>query len=161
VSFDVQVLTRSVAPKVAPPFLITVAETAGERAAARQLRRDTFVTEQQVFTGDDHDDADDHPRTLTLNARAVTGEVVGTVRLALSGTDDLGWWVGSRLAVRRSARGHELGIGSALVRAACAHAEALGRCASMPGFSPRTALCSPGSAGPTSARRPATGGRTG
>src|SRR5262249_42012244 len=39
---------------------------------------------------------------------------------------DLGWWAGSRLAVHPTARRARGGVGAALVRAACATAEATG-----------------------------------
>jgi AIR synthase-related protein len=48
------------------------------------------------------------------------------VRLGpVDGGEDLGWWIGSRLAVDRAARGVR-GVGAALVRAACAWAENAG-----------------------------------
>ena len=53
------------------------------------------------------------------------GHVVGGVRLAATpaGPADLGWWTGSRLVVDPDA---PPGTGAALVRAACARAEAEG-----------------------------------
>ena len=56
---------------------------------------------------------------------AIGGDVLGGVRLAPATTRDIGWWTGSRLVVRPEAR-RGSGIGAALVRAACAHAERLG-----------------------------------
>jgi putative N-acetyltransferase (TIGR04045 family) len=111
--------------RVAPPFTVVRAEER-ELAAHRALRREVFVAEQGMFAGDDHDDSDDDPRSVALVAVAPDGAVVGGVRLApVGGGRDLGWWTGSRLVVAREARGGS-GIGAALVRAACAEAEARG-----------------------------------
>jgi putative N-acetyltransferase (TIGR04045 family) len=94
----------------------------GDVAAYRRLRHAVFVTEQGLFgPAGDGDDTDDDPRTVVLVAVDPAGEVVGGVRLAPATAGDLGWWTGSRLVVRRGAR-----AGSALVRAACAWAEAAG-----------------------------------
>lgn len=107
-----------------PPFLVEEADGAGA-AAYRRLREDVFVTEQGLFRGSDADDLDADRRTIVLVARDRAGEVVGGVRLAPAAAPDIGWWTGSRLAVHRAARG--LGaVGPALVRAACARAEAEG-----------------------------------
>ncbi|WP_197980952.1 MULTISPECIES: MSMEG_0567/sll0787 family protein [unclassified Frigoribacterium] len=111
---------------VAPPaaeFIVGVADRA-EVEAYRRLRRDAFVDEQGLFEGTDRDELDDDPRTVVLVARA-GGGVVGGVRLAPVGSEDIGWWTGSRLVVAPSARS-ALGVGSALVRAASALAEQLG-----------------------------------
>lgn len=101
-------------------------------AAYRALRREVFVREQALFAGSDADLVDDDPRTVVLVARTSTGEVLGGVRIhPAPGSDgipparDLGWWRGSRLAVAADARLH-LGVGAALVRAACARAENAG-----------------------------------
>ncbi|HTJ36514.1 MAG TPA: MSMEG_0567/sll0787 family protein [Dactylosporangium sp.] len=102
-----------------------VAGTA-ELDAYRRLRRDAFVHEQRLFEQHDHDDRDDDPRTLVLVARDRTGTVVGGVRLGpVQDGPDIGWWAGGRLVVAPGARGPH-GIGTALVRAACARAEAEG-----------------------------------
>lgn len=112
-------------------FVVVRAESAAELAAYRALRREVFVHEQGLFTGSDLDDVDDDPRTVVLLARTPEGEVLGGVRLhpahhpAAPSGRDLGWWQGSRLAVARDAR-LLLGVGAALVRAACATAEAQG-----------------------------------
>ncbi|SDD01980.1 MSMEG_0567/sll0787 family protein [Nocardioides lianchengensis] len=118
------------------PCVVVRAEGA-ELDAYRALRRDVFVREQGLFAGTDADDVDDDPRTIVLVARATDGEVLGGVRLhpALPGRD-IGWWRGSRLVVAPDARGLEArsartsttvgGVGAALVRAACATAEAAG-----------------------------------
>lgn len=110
---------------VSPPaeFLVTVAD-GPEVDAYRRLRRDAFVEEQGLFEGTDRDDLDDDPRTVVLVARAGS-RVVGGVRIAPATAVDIGWWTGSRLVVAPEARS-AAGIGSALVRAACALAEQLG-----------------------------------
>ncbi|WP_052688848.1 MSMEG_0567/sll0787 family protein [Williamsia herbipolensis] len=116
-------------------FLITPATSSAHHDAYRKMRREAFVDEQKVFSGSDIDDVDDDPRTLVLVAVTPEGTVVGGVRLApqhgwgidhRSGIDtaDIGWWTGSRLVVDRSR--HDVGIGPALVRAACAHASERG-----------------------------------
>ncbi|MGQ7296370.1 MSMEG_0567/sll0787 family protein [Quadrisphaera sp. KR29] len=120
----------------APAWRVEVADAAGV-AAHRALRRQVFVAEQGLFGGAvsaEADDVDDDPRTVVLVARepsrgGAPGRVLGGVRLApagqhLTGGVDVGWWAGSRLAVARGARASR--IGPALVRAACAHAEAAG-----------------------------------
>ncbi|MBB3326808.1 MSMEG_0567/sll0787 family protein [Microlunatus antarcticus] len=125
--FDVELLTRAAARPATPAFTVAVAEGGRVLEAARRLRHETFVTEQGLFAGSDHDEVDDDSRALTLVAQDTDGTVVGTVRLApATNGRDLGWWVGSRLAVTRASRGHTAGVGAALVRAACAHAERLG-----------------------------------
>ncbi|MEU9451511.1 MSMEG_0567/sll0787 family protein [Streptomyces sp. NPDC048277] len=109
-----------------PAFRIQQAETAHELAAYRRLRTEVFVHEQRLFTGHDLDDRDADPRTVVLVARDRDGAVVGGVRLGpVHDGPDLGWWAGGRLVVAPGARGPR-GIGGALVRAACARAEAEG-----------------------------------
>jgi putative N-acetyltransferase (TIGR04045 family) len=130
------------------PFEIAPAGDAADLASYRWLRRNVFVDEQGLFDRDDHDDHDDDPRTVVLLARDRAGALLGGVRLhpAVPGGPDLGWWHGSRLAVypesRNGASGlwqdskshsHPLArtnaaypVGPALVRAACAYAEAAG-----------------------------------
>ncbi|RKN05848.1 GNAT family N-acetyltransferase [Streptomyces radicis] len=110
-----------------PAFHIEQAEGAAESAAHRRLRRDAFVREQGLFEGHDLDERDADPRTVVLIARdRASGAVVGGVRLGpVGGGPDIGWWAGSRLVVAPGARG-ALGVGAALVRAACARAEAEG-----------------------------------
>lgn len=96
----------------------------------RRLRREVFVDEQGLFpdAGTENDGADDDPRTIVLVAVTGDGDVVGGVRVAPAqpGAADIGWWQGGRLAVRPDARLARAGIGGALVRAACAHAETRG-----------------------------------
>ncbi|WP_372665912.1 MSMEG_0567/sll0787 family protein [Amycolatopsis kentuckyensis] len=112
---------RSVAAR--PAFHIEPADHSG-LTAYRALRHEAFVARQGLFAGHDLDDHDTDLRTLVLVARNTAGDVLGGVRLGPA-TDgpDLGWWRGGRLVV---APGSPAGIGSALVRAACARAEAEG-----------------------------------
>jgi putative N-acetyltransferase (TIGR04045 family) len=118
--FDVPVLTGS-RPRTEPlAWEIRVADPM-QVGAYRLIRRDVFVREQGLFAGRDDDDVDDDPRTVVLVAVAASGDVLGGVRLAPATPRDIGWWTGSRLAVRRDAR-NAGGIGSALVRAACREA---------------------------------------
>ncbi|WP_147945209.1 GNAT family N-acetyltransferase [Microbispora hainanensis] len=107
-----------------PPIRIEQADAAAVRAY-RRLRHEAFVREQGLFEGHDLDDRDDDPRTITLVARDAAGTVVGGVRLgpACDGPD-IGWWTGGRLVAARGSGG--MGVGAALVRAACARAEAEG-----------------------------------
>ncbi|NUR96610.1 MAG: GNAT family N-acetyltransferase [Kribbellaceae bacterium] len=108
-----------------PPFLIEEADTAGRRAY-HHLRHEAFVEQQGLFDRTDLDDRDDDPRTVVLVARDRTGTVIGGVRLgpATAGAD-IGWWQGGRL-VTSSSHTRVAGVGAALVRAACARAEAAG-----------------------------------
>ncbi|KQO39165.1 MULTISPECIES: MSMEG_0567/sll0787 family protein [unclassified Aeromicrobium] len=117
-------------PVAATEAFIVVEAGPPEIDAYRRLRREVFVREQGLFEGHDRDDADDDPRTVVLVARTTDGEVLGGVRLhpaphASTAGRDIGWWRGSRLAVLPAAR-HGVGVGAALVRAACARAEAAG-----------------------------------
>ncbi|RYI97456.1 MAG: GNAT family N-acetyltransferase, partial [Actinomycetales bacterium] len=113
-------------PVPTPTFLVEQAQTRAELDAYRSLRREVFVTEQGIFAGDDADRVDGDPRAIVLLARTPDGTLLGGVRIApaVEGRD-IGWWSGSRLAVSAAARTHS-GIGAALVRAACARAEAEG-----------------------------------
>nr|WP_243876692.1 MSMEG_0567/sll0787 family protein [Streptomyces sp. 846.5] len=109
-----------------PAFRIEQAADGTESATYHRLRRDAFVHEQSLFTGHDLDDRDADPRTLVLVAKDEAGAVVGGVRLGpVADGPDIGWWAGGRLVVAPGARGPQ-GIGAALVRAACARAEAEG-----------------------------------
>lgn len=109
-----------------PTFRIEQATDAKAVNAYRRLRSEAFVHEQGLFEGHDLDDRDDDPRTLMLVARDRDGMVVGGVRLGpVDDGPDIGWWVGGRLAVAPAAR-RLGGVGAALVRAACARAEAEG-----------------------------------
>lgn len=134
VEIDHGILTGSRRPPApaapAPPDVLVVRADREGVEAHRRLRRDVFVHEQGLFAADDHDRADDDPRTVVLVARTPDGRVVGGVRLhpaphPATESRDLGWWRGSRLAVRPDVRG-AAGVGAALVRAACAWAESLG-----------------------------------
>lgn len=107
-----------------PAFRIEPADST-TLPAYQRLRHEVFVREQGLFTGTDRDDRDDDPRTVVLVARSADGDVLGGVRLGPATGPDLGWWQGGRLAVDRRARGTG-GIGAALIRAACAHAESAG-----------------------------------
>lgn len=105
-----------------PPFLIGQAG-GDETAEYRRIRLAVFVAEQGIFPSDDEDDLDADPRTIVLVARDRNGAVIGGVRVApVGGPPEVGWWTGSRLAVRTDARGFAA-VGPALVRAACARAE--------------------------------------
>ncbi|MFC8348137.1 MSMEG_0567/sll0787 family protein [Streptomyces sp. NPDC057280] len=109
-----------------PAFHIEEADGTADMTAYRELRRAAFVQEQQLFAHHDLDDHDTDPRTVVLVAKDPEGTVVGGVRLGpVDDGPDLGWWQGGRLVVARRARGPH-GIGAALVRAACARAEAEG-----------------------------------
>jgi putative N-acetyltransferase (TIGR04045 family) len=112
-------------PPAGRDWSVDVADDAASIAAYRSLRRDVFVAEQGLFAGSDADAIDDDPRAVVLVARTADRTVLGGVRLAPVVEPDIGWWAGGRLAVRAEARG-TAGIGAALVRAACAHAERLG-----------------------------------
>ncbi|SHH55302.1 putative N-acetyltransferase, MSMEG_0567 N-terminal domain family [Jatrophihabitans endophyticus] len=106
-------------------WTVEVADDAAGLAAYHRLRHDVFVAEQGLFAGSDRDDVDDDPRTVVLVARTSSGDVLGGVRIGPVVEPDVGWWHGGRLAVRPDAR-RTAGLGGALVRAACAHAERLG-----------------------------------
>ncbi|MFE5033311.1 MSMEG_0567/sll0787 family protein [Streptomyces sp. NPDC056683] len=109
-----------------PAFRIAEADGTADMAAYRELRRAAFVQEQGLFAHHDLDDHDTDPRTVVLVAKDPEGTAVGGVRLCpVDDGPDLGWWQGGRLVVTRRARGPH-GIGAALVRAACARAEAEG-----------------------------------
>ncbi|MEI5673970.1 MULTISPECIES: MSMEG_0567/sll0787 family protein [unclassified Nocardioides] len=134
---DVVLLGARPLPAPSLDAFVVVRADGTDLADYRALRREVFVREQGIFSGSDADDVDDDPRTIVLVARATDGEVLGGVRLhpALPGRD-IGWWRGSRLVVAPDARGFEArsartsttvgGVGAALIRAACATAEAAG-----------------------------------
>ena len=115
--------TASVAPA---PFVVGIAD-AVEVAAYRRLRYDAFVDDQGLFDRTDVDHLDQDHRTVVLVARATdgSGAVLGGVRVAPATVRDIGWWTGSRLVVGPAAR-NAAGVGSALVRAACALVEQRG-----------------------------------
>lgn len=109
-----------------PRFVIEATSERGCLYAYRLLRRRVFVEEQGLFEDDDLDFRDEDPRTVVLVARNPAGVVIGGVRLGPAGDGpDIGWWRGSRLVVDPGVRGAP-GVGPALVRAACAYAEAAG-----------------------------------
>ncbi len=135
-TLDVSVLTGlapgAAADRLRDPSYVVVEAGAEELLAYRRLRDEVFVREQGLFAASDADAVDDDPRAVVLVARSGEGEVLGGVRIhpapgpdGLPPARDLGWWRGSRLAVAADARLH-LGVGAALVRAACARAEAEG-----------------------------------
>jgi AIR synthase-related protein len=128
-----------------PAFTVEVAEDTATLAAYRRLRHTVFVERQGLFPRHDLDERDADPRTVVLVARGADGTVLGGVRLGpVTDGVDLGWWQGGRLVVDpayrsthrvglpRSARRFaglspaSLSVGSALVNAACAHAESAG-----------------------------------
>ncbi|MCX6462265.1 MAG: GNAT family N-acetyltransferase [Pseudonocardiales bacterium] len=110
------------APPARPAFTIERTDAVAEYHA---LRRAVFVEEQGLFARHDRDDHDDDPRLVVLAARSREGEYLGGVRLGPVTDPDIGWWFGGRLAVTPAGRRRH-GVGAALVRAACAHAEAAG-----------------------------------
>lgn len=93
-----------------------------DRRTYLALRRSVFCTELGLFDDDAAADLDEHDETATVLVARHGGAVVGGVRLFEVAP---GWWQGGRLVVSPAAR-TGLGIGSALVRAACAEAERLG-----------------------------------
>jgi putative N-acetyltransferase (TIGR04045 family) len=113
-----------------PWLIVEVSDRPESLRAYRALRRREFVEQQGLFARDDADvrDADSHTRVLA--AMSAEGRVLGGVRIhpARDGSERTGWWQGSRLVVDAdldAAGRPELSrgrIGSALVRAACAHA---------------------------------------
>jgi len=123
---DLSVLLGEPRPGAQPsPFRIEPADGRADLAAYRLLRRRAFVQDQKLFDGHDADGRDADPRTVVLVARDGTGAVIGGVRLGpVDDGKDLGWWQGGRLVVARDVG--VLGVGAALVRAACAYAENAG-----------------------------------
>jgi putative N-acetyltransferase (TIGR04045 family) len=116
---DTTTLARS------PRFRIEPAADRATVVAYQALRAQAFVRDQGLFDGDDLDRHDEDPRLVMLVARDRAGVVLGGVRLGPATETDLGWWFGGRLVVDPAAAGGH-GIGAALVRAACAHAESAG-----------------------------------
>jgi putative N-acetyltransferase (TIGR04045 family) len=115
-------------PAAAQPPTFRIEEATDRRTIAdyRELRRKVFVVEQGLFSGHDLDERDDDARTVVLVARDADGAVLGGVRLGpVDDGPDLGWWLGGRLVTEPGGR-RALGVGAALVRAACARAEACG-----------------------------------
>lgn len=106
-----------------PAFLIEEADRPAKQTYYA-LRCRAFVDQQGLFDRTDLDERDDDPRTVVLVARDSHGEVIGGVRLGPAAAGpDIGWWQGGRLV---AAPGTHRGVGAALVRAACARAEAEG-----------------------------------
>jgi len=99
-----------------------LASSDDELDAHFELRRSVFVSEQQLFEVDDHDERDD--RDTTLHALGlIDGEPCGAVRLYPL---ERGWrqWKGDRLAVLPELRTHHLG--AELVRFAVTTAAGMG-----------------------------------
>jgi putative N-acetyltransferase (TIGR04045 family) len=115
-------------PRVpAPEWLVGPPAGADELATYHALRRQAFVEEQGLFA-DDRDEHDGAASTVVLVARAADGgAVLGGVRLHPGDPDrDLAWWQGSRLVCAPGLGARRGAVGAALVRAACAVAEARG-----------------------------------
>ena len=93
-----------------------------ELEAHFELRRAVFVSEQELFVGDDRDEHDHEPGTLHA-VGLIDGEPCGAVRLYPL---EPSWreWKGDRLAVLAELRTHHLG--AELVRFAVATAGRLG-----------------------------------
>ncbi|MEV6282273.1 MSMEG_0567/sll0787 family protein [Kribbella sp. NPDC051770] len=136
-----------------PAFLTEVADRQAVKAY-HHLRHAAFVEAQGLFERTDLDERDEDPRTIVLVARDHSGQVVGGVRLGPADDgEDIGWWQGGRLVVAPTratraegsgrgggsaspllsplappgvSRAAPTGVGAALVRAACAFAEAAG-----------------------------------
>ena len=94
---DLAGLSGTATSVVEPRFIVQPCGSAAQRDSYRALRRATFVAEQGLFAGTDHDDVDDDPRAVVLVATDRDGTVLGGVRLAPCTATDLGWWAGSRL----------------------------------------------------------------
>jgi putative N-acetyltransferase (TIGR04045 family) len=90
--------------------------------AYRALRRAAFCTELGLFDDRAGGDLDEHDESAVVLVARHGGAVVGGVRLYEVSP---GWWQGGRLVVSPAARAG-LGVGSALVRAACVEAESHG-----------------------------------
>lgn len=86
---------------------VRVAHSPDEIAAAGLIRHEVFVVEQGLFVGSDQDAHDEDPQTLHLVA-LVDREVIGTVRIYP--LDDVGTWLGDRLAVAEPYRVLHLGV---------------------------------------------------
>lgn len=112
-------------PYVSPTHRVTIATQSWQRAAAAQLRRDVFCTEQGVFSGDDRDEIDLLATPIVALARLLGDDdhVIGTVRIH-PGAKPAEWW-GSRLAVSSAYR-RQAGLGTSLIRLAVSSAHAQG-----------------------------------
>ena len=111
-----------------PAVRIRIALTDIERDLTYQIRHDVFCREQKIFSHTDRDAID--AIALPLVALRVADnvgedqaiEAVGTVRIHEAAR---GLWIGSRLAVRNTAR-RSAAIGSGLIRLAVGIARAHG-----------------------------------
>ncbi len=112
-------------PYVSPTHRVCIATQPWQQAAAAQLRRDVFCSEQGIFTNDDRDDIDDVATPIVAVSRLLGEDdrVIGTVRIHPAGTE--GEWWGSRLAVCREYR-RQAGLGTSLIRLAVSTAHARG-----------------------------------
>ncbi|MGF7236156.1 MAG: MSMEG_0567/sll0787 family protein [Frankia sp.] len=151
---DVAVLLAGLPRPEFSVFVADAADRAAYRQLRREVFVNEQAMFGRHDESDDVDD-DPRAVVLVARARGVSGRdgVLGGVRLAPATSPDLGWWRGSRLVVRstsrsaaqsaspslshsgsrsmsrsggRSGRAEIRGVGAALVRAACAHAEAAG-----------------------------------
>ncbi len=110
------------APSRVGAIACRLASSEDELEAHFELRRAVFVSEQELFADDDHDEHDDDPATLHAIG-LVDGDPRGAVRLyPLDGAH--AEWKGDRLAVAPELRTNHLG--AALVRYAVATAGARG-----------------------------------
>lgn len=112
-------------PYVSPTHRVCIATQSWQQAAAAQLRRDVFCSEQGIFSGDDRDEIDDVATPIVAVSRLLgeDDKVIGTVRIHPAGTH--GEWWGSRLAVCREYR-RQAGLGTSLIRLAVSTAHARG-----------------------------------
>ncbi len=112
---------RTVPTRRPSPPLIGEASSS-QRRRYNELRHHHFVERQGLFNHSDLDRADRDDTTIVLVATGLDGDVVGGVRV--NPVDiETAWWAGSRLITAPNA---PLGVGAALVRAACARVEAEG-----------------------------------
>ena len=103
---------------------VKIALTDAEREMTRQIRRDVFCHEQNIFTDSDLDaiDAIALPLIALCETDDIINEAIGTVRIHEAA---IGLWFGSRLAVSASAR-RSSSVGSGLIRLAVGVAHAHG-----------------------------------
>jgi putative N-acetyltransferase (TIGR04045 family) len=107
-------------PAVSP--LEVAAAGPAELRAYHALRRAVFCGELGLFDERGSADLDGYDDAAVALVARHDGHIVGGVRLFEVSP---GWWQGGRLVVSPAAR-TGLGVGSALIRAACAEAEARG-----------------------------------
>jgi len=107
-------------PENTADYVVKLADTQAEIAAAAALRRAVFCDEQQIFEQCDRDEIDEH--AMPIVALTSAGKVVGTVRIHQEGPRQ--WW-GSRLAVARDYR-RVAQLGAGLIRCAVSTANGIG-----------------------------------